>query len=169
MIDVHPILVHFPIALLTCYALAEIFLTHVERWQSFVTPSKISFLLLGTLASWGAFLSGDIVAEAIGETPLIETHAFFAGTTIWIFTILSATYTLRLAHPFLQKKATKTPLLRPLLKLDVLTHLILRPWFLTLFCLAGLIAITITGALGGAIVYGPEIDPIVSLIYHLFF
>ena len=38
-----------------------------------------------------------------------------------------------------------------------------------LIALVGIVVITITGALGGAIVYGPEVDPIVSVIYHLFF
>ena len=47
--------------------------------------------------------------------------------------------------------------------------LLFKPWLLFLLGLAVLIAITITGSLGGALVYGPEIDPVVSFIYHLFF
>jgi membrane-associated phospholipid phosphatase len=33
--------------------------------------------------------------------------------------------------------------------------------------IAGLIAITIAGALGGSIIYGPNSDPVVQLIYKL--
>jgi hypothetical protein len=32
-----------------------------------------------------------------------------------------------------------------------------------------MILVTIVGALGGALVYGPEVDPVVSVVYHLFF
>ena len=39
--------------------------------------------------------------------------------------------------------------------------------FVPLLALLGLIAITITGGLGGAIVYGKDVDPIVSFIYKL--
>jgi len=82
MINVHPIFVHFPIALLTCYALFEIVLARKASWKSFVEPSKLTLLFLGTLGSWGAFFTGDLIAEALAETPLVETHAFFASVTV---------------------------------------------------------------------------------------
>ncbi len=33
--------------------------------------------------------------------------------------------------------------------------------------IAGLVLMTVVGALGASLVYGPEIDPAVSFIYHL--
>ena len=45
---------------------------------------------------------------------------------------------------------------------------VLQSPFLILMALAGLAAITITGALGGAVVYGPNIDPVVSAVYRFF-
>lgn len=33
----------------------------------------------------------------------------------------------------------------------------------------GFVSLVVTGSLGAAIVHGPEIDPIVSFVYHLFF
>jgi len=38
-----------------------------------------------------------------------------------------------------------------------------------LHALIGAVCLTITGALGGAMVYGPTSDPFVSFIYTLFF
>lgn len=34
---------------------------------------------------------------------------------------------------------------------------------------AGLLLITLTGALGGIIAYGPDIDPVASFVYRLLF
>jgi hypothetical protein len=42
------------------------------------------------------------------------------------------------------------------------------PAVLVLLALAGLCAVTITGGLGGSMVYGPNADPVVTLIYKLF-
>lgn len=49
------------------------------------------------------------------------------------------------------------------------TGYVLRSPFLPFLALIGLIAITMTGALGGAIVYGPNVDPVVKFVYSLFF
>ena len=53
--------------------------------------------------------------------------------------------------------------------LGKIESLVLESFIVALAALAGLIAISITGALGGAIVYGPDVDPVVSLVYHLLF
>jgi len=168
MIDVHPIFVHFPIALLTCYALFEIFLARKATWKHFIEPAKLTLLFLGTVSSWTAFTTGDIAREALGETRLVETHAFFAGATVWIFTVLSGAYLIRLLVPMLKTKLAQKSPLRVFLKLEILANVLLQTWIVILGSILGLITVTITGALGGAIVYGPEIDPIVSIIYHLF-
>lgn len=38
-----------------------------------------------------------------------------------------------------------------------------------MLALLGIIAVTITGALGGAISHGANTDPVVQMIYNLFF
>jgi len=47
-----------------------------------------------------------------------------------------------------------------------LKYFILFPPVAIVLALAGLVAITVTGGLGGAIVYGPDADPFFKLVYH---
>jgi len=56
-----------------------------------------------------------------------------------------------------------------LLSLYAVMGLIRESFIVALAALARLIAISITGTLGGAIVYGPDVDLVVSLVYHLLF
>jgi len=168
--DVHPIVVHFPIALLTLYACMECL--RFERLQSLVAwfYIKLFLVLVGVGGSWFAFATGNYIAEKLGKTPLIETHAFFAVITVVIFTAIGAMYIIEWAER------------------DQLLHIrsgsfSQKVWFALLHvfhiynistirvvcALAGLVALTITGGLGGAIVYGSDIDPMVKIIHSLFF
>jgi len=50
-----------------------------------------------------------------------------------------------------------------------LKHFLIETPIVYVLAIAGIIAITFTGALGAAIVYGSDVDPIVKIIYGLFF
>jgi hypothetical protein len=66
-------------------------------------------------------------------------------------------------------RAINQPFLKKFLKiLDGITGIIHRPPVLVGLSILGLAAITVTGALGASIVYGPNIDPFVHYIYRLF-
>ena len=71
--------------------------------------------------------------------------------------------------PWLKKHLELNSALRFLSFLDVLATFITLPFVSALASALGLVAVTITGALGGALVYGPDVDPFVSLIYRLLF
>jgi hypothetical protein len=47
--------------------------------------------------------------------------------------------------------------------------IVLNVYIAPLLALLGIIAVTITGALGGAIAHGADTDPVVQMIYSLFF
>jgi len=168
MFDVHPIVVHFPIALLMLYAMVEICSPHLSKYGKAHVAIKLSFLFIGTVASWVALSTGEIAAETIGEGGLVGVHSFFAGATVWIFSLTAGAYFWSyIAKPFLTKRNFRLPL--AITKaIDTLAGLILHRVFVVLLAVAGLLTLTTTGALGGAIVYGPEVDPIVSFVYHLF-
>lgn len=170
--DIHPISVHFPIALLTLYAGLELLTIHRYFRTIIWKYIRSTFLILGAISALITIQTGEIAAEMNfgGENgnALITMHSFWANASAWIFCIIAGAYLLGLINENSKLNAIylKLPLiLRSIL--DKAESLIAKSWLRFLFALAGLTAITITGALGGAIVYGPTVDPIVNAIYKL--
>ncbi|MEI6400281.1 MAG: DUF2231 domain-containing protein [bacterium] len=164
--NIHPIFVHFPIALLTFYALFEVFAWKKVKATTWFIYVKATLLFIGVLSGFAALNTGGSAEDLIGRSNLIETHATFATASMWLFVILSLVYIIG----FILESAyiINFPKLQNLL--NGIQNYINKFYFLIpAIAFIGLIFITITGALGGAIVYGPDIDPIVSFVYHLFF
>ena len=99
-------------------------------------------------------------------------HSTFAGVAIAVFSLLGVAYLLWFvensavgARGFFQAEwfAPAWRMLR------AFGRFVRTPLLAALMALVGLVALTITGGLGAAIVYGPAIDPFVGSIYHLFF
>lgn len=153
---------HFPVALLTLYALMEILRVSSITKNTWYTPVKKAFLFIGVLSSWAALQSGELAEDLFRNShALIERHAQFGSITTWIFGILAGAYITEL---LLSKSIlSKYPVVSNFLK--KLTKLILS--VAPLLAVVGLIAITITGALGGAISRGPDVDPIARFFYDL--
>jgi len=129
----HPMLVHFPIALVAIGFLAEFaFLLFKKE----VCLTKIGFYLLviGTLTACATWLSGDLftseMSGAAGE--IRETHELLATITV---VLLIATLVLRSALLFKKSENTKLKTLA--------------------FVLYGLAALSVsaTGFFGGTLVY----------------
>ena len=166
-LNIHPVFVHFPIAFLTFYALFEILQFRVLTRQSWYTPIKCIFLFLGTLSGFAALQTGEMAEEIVGESRLMEIHATWASITIWIFGVLSVCYILLFISRttwFMEHVESKFKRAGTLFPAMAETILKIAP----LGALVGLVAVTITGSLGGAIVYGPDADPIVRFVYNLF-
>ena len=174
--NIHPFFVHFPIALLAVYSLLELgsyFFSSVRR-QVWVFPVKAFLLFAGVLAALVALATGGIAEDLIEGTArsyILEVHSPFAGATTLLYVILAASYTVRI----FQMKGWGNQLfgsnrfLAPILRLkERLAHIILDTALLWILALLALIGMMVTGALGAAIVYGPDIDPAVSFVYHLF-
>lgn len=170
--NIHPILVHFPIALMTIYAIAELIRFQKVKDLAYWFYIKAFLLIAGTLTSFLALSTGETAEHLSNRSlrPLIEIHSNFAGASVWIFGILSAVYLIALINKssFNQKLIDSSFGKIWNIKVNIANR-ILNSYLPIILALAGLIAITITGALGGAIVYGPEVDPIVNFIYNLFF
>lgn len=136
---------------------------------------KGSFVIIGVLSTFPALATGEFVGENLEHTSkgtLIELHSAFASFATAVFMGLAVIYLILLIdnNSWVINKLKKISILNNFYEilLKVSRKLFIRP-ILSGVALLGLIFIILTGGLGGAIVYGPDVDPIVKFIYNLFF
>ena len=173
--NIHPILVHFPVALLTLYAIMEVL--RFTKLQSMVGwwYGKAYLAVVGAVAVSAAFASGDesggrSVLDPATHAKVFELHETWAAVTVTIFVVIGFHYLIELLrrNPSVIRFTEKSHLTQQIWNiLSRLSRFIGTPMVLVVLALAGLAAITITGGLGGSIVYGADVDPAVSLIYKL--
>lgn len=129
----HPMLVHFPIALVVIGFLAELASAYFKKE---VCLTKVGFylLLFGTLSALFAWLTGVFfTSEMSGSAGEIkETHEIFAGITLGLLVIASV---LRLFLQFREKQDSRIKWLS-----------------FVLYALAA-ISVSVTGFFGGNLVY----------------
>lgn len=144
--NIHPIVVHFPIALLTVYSLMECLrfrkVLELPHWFSI----KASFVILGALGAAAAYVSGP---EGAARSLLGEMHESFAFATLVIFAGIALMYALEWFFP------------------SKYSNVVMRPYIIVPLALAGLVVVTITGGLGGALVYGTTFDPFMAPVFRL--
>jgi uncharacterized membrane protein len=168
--NIHPIFVHFPIALLTVYAVLELVRFNKITSQIYWFYVKASILFAGALGAFAALSTGDGAEQTIAKElrPLVEIHSTFAAISTWIFLFIGLVYIVL----WINKTDWNQQLFDGRFSkiwgtlLNSATKMYESP-FIIILAFLGLLSITMTGALGGAIVYGPNIDPVVSFFYHL--
>ena len=89
MIDtsfLHPMIVHFPIALLIVGFIAEI--TGLVLKNDFFTKAAFYLLILGTLGVISAYITGNIAGDGVSETGALkvalDAHESAALLTLWL-------------------------------------------------------------------------------------
>lgn len=162
----HPIVVHFPVALCTLYALLELagrlkFL-NARPWFFYV---KAVFAIIGAGGTVAAYLTGRLQFVTLDEVDVMtRTHAQWAWYTMWLFAFIGLMYLVLLVGKefptWLQKNAL-------LARVYGWSNALTSSWFMPAIALVGLMCITVTGALGGATVYGRDVDPAVKIITDL--
>lgn len=73
--NIHPIIVHFPIAFLVIWSLCEIF--PVSRWFTNVNwkPVKNFLVVIGFFGGWVAQMTGEQAEHLVGRSQLVHpTH-----------------------------------------------------------------------------------------------
>lgn len=168
--DIHPLIVHFPIAFLGCYVVLE--LVPFSRWYSRMPWDSIkTFLVIfGTVGAMIALGTGSLAEENVGGSlrNVVEMHQSFATITTSIFGILAVTYLIQWLfreHATLLRFAPNSVALFG----KAVSDFVLQRWLVVFLSLIGLIALGVTGALGGIIVYGPDLDPFTRFVYSLIF
>lgn len=170
--NIHPIFVHFPIALMTVYAIAELIRFKQLTQTAYFFYIKAVLVIVGTLSAFLALNTGEGAEDLVSRSldSLVEIHSSFASASTWIFGIIAALYLISWVNKSEWNQKLMAGVFSKIWSIKVkIANRILNSSLIILMALAGLVVITITGALGGAIVYGPDIDPIVNFIYHLFF
>ncbi len=94
MIDtthIHPMIVHFPIALLIVGFLFDLIGTFFKK--EFYSNAGFYLLILGTLGVIAAYFSGDLAGDGISEVgalkQALETHESAAQLSLWLMVIAS--------------------------------------------------------------------------------
>ena len=170
--NIHPLFVHFPIALLAVYALLEIITPFVNKkaYKTYVEHAKTWFVSIGIVSTVPTIITGGLAGELVGETKLIEAHESFAIATTVVFALLASGYILRVCDACgVSTWLTRvhTLIARALTIVRRISAVFMYPPVRITLAVVGLALITITGGLGASIVYGPGIDPIVTFIYTL--
>ncbi|MCP1145034.1 DUF2231 domain-containing protein [Lysinibacillus endophyticus] len=142
----HPLVVHFPIALLFVAAIIEVVNVFVKK----ETLNKFGTLLMiiGIVTGVGSYLSGENAehfaknawGKSVHET--IELHEFYAGLSLLVFFILLL-LKLIFKHSILKEiKWSKGAIIKGVSSI-----------LIVLLCIFGITALIITGHLGGKVVY----------------
>jgi uncharacterized membrane protein len=173
--NIHPLFVHFPIALLTIYAMMQLVPLKWKKSFPWWNGAGAFLVTIGWLLTLPSGATGGIAEELVKEKinpALIEMHAMFAGFTIVIFFIFFAGEMVRVfkERGWGDSIASKNPLFFRVWNFkQKCSHVILDTFLTKVVAVVGLLVLAVTGGLGGAIAYNPEIDPVVSTIYHFFF
>lgn len=111
---IHPLIVHFPIALLL---IAPIFVIMGLAARKTSTPFFLSALVLmvcGTVAAFIAVETGEAAGELAirtgGVGPVLERHEDLAETTLTIFTILTIVFAIMAIGPIFLPKPINRPI-----------------------------------------------------------
>lgn len=179
--NLHPIFVHFPIALLTLYALMELARFKWLMARPYWFYAKAVLLIAGGLGALAALLTGDMAKLAVrqGEfhpaianfKQVVNMHENFADASAAIFGVLAASYLILWLsrEGFAIWLGQRSGLQKIWGWLVKPAEFFAQSRLVIFLALAGLICITITGGLGGAMVYGPNADPFFGVIYKMLF
>jgi uncharacterized membrane protein len=172
MQNIHPLFVHFPIALFTIFTILEIL-----PWKRFQRSRsgfliKATFIIIGSLSSLVTLKTGEMAEHALGNNVsirnLVETHSTFANAASYIYGFIALLYLITLIERYTSIDDKSPQLVSILNRVIKIKNYSWKRFFLVPLAIIGLVLITITGSLGGAIVYGPDIDPVVKFIYTTF-
>ncbi len=150
--NIHPIFVHFPIALFTLYAFFEVIRLPVLIRQAWYFYIKAVLVITGSATSFMAVITGNMAKKFMAGHPALQLHERFGFATTIIFVVIAVAYIFawKSKESGLENFGSK---------------LVNSKWVIILAVL-GFACLTITGGLGGAMVYGPDADPLFRPIYR---
>ncbi|MGI9118259.1 MAG: DUF2231 domain-containing protein [Minisyncoccia bacterium] len=164
--NIHPIFVHFPIALLFIYSIIKIL--PLEKWFPTVSWKHIerALLVFGTLGAFAALTTGE-VAEHLAKPnhQLVEMHSLFAGISTWVYTALLLGEILTILKEKFSFKFEKFVTLNK--AINFIQKILTNEIIVLVLAIVGFVAITVTGLLGGVMVYGTSADPFAKIVLQI--
>lgn len=170
-LNIHPLIVHFPIAFLFLYSILELIRFRGLNSHTFWLFSKSLTSILGAIGAVVASMAGELAEERFrGSEQLkyVEIHSTFATATTVLAVIVAVIYAITwLKTTELPGRLFKIDIIGKIWNLLLQIHrIVYRPPIMILLALALLVVLSVTGAIGGGIVYGPENDPLTKIIYQ---
>lgn len=178
--DYHPIIVHMPVAFLTVYALLEILTACFVRFNTkTIFYIKCFLVFAGMIGVSGALATGEVASYLNRDSvprSILHAHeewAEFTAGFFWIPIIIYVVMTLSYERSYFEAKMVSwfgqqkfiTTIFNFSKKVSSLIER--NRWLLVVVAVVGLITVTVTGALGGAMVYGPNADPFIETVISL--
>lgn len=137
----------------------------MTRWFPRVAWRDIerTLLVVGVLGAFAASTTGEIAEELVRpDHALVEMHSLFAGISTWLYGALlvgELAAWLRNRFQTMPKVLTQITL--------VLDRVLCNSVLSRIIALAAIIAISVTGLLGGVMVYGTSADPIAGFVLKI--
>jgi len=164
--NLHPLFVHFPIAFLFLYSIIKIL--PLPKWFPLVSWKHIerALLVFGVIGAFVAMYTGEIAEELVNpNNKLVEMHSFFATISTWVYTLLLVGEALEVIIPRISIKITSFTTLNK--TLTFIKNTLTNQTLSTTLAFLGLVAISVTGLLGGVIVYGTSADPVAGIVLKI--
>ncbi len=166
--NIHPIFVHFPIALLFVYSVLRVLQEPLQKWFPKVAWRQIgrALLVFGVLGSFAALLTGEMAEELTRpQHDLVEAHEMFANTTTWLYVVLLVGEIASYVYANFVTQLERMPVIKKIVALleRILCHKIVAP----VLALVALTTLMLTGMLGGVMVYGTTADPFAQTVLNI--
>lgn len=163
--NIHPLFVHFPIALLILYSFIKI--VPFERWFSGIAWKQVRQVLLvfGVLGAFASLTTGEIAEELVRpDRNIVEMHELFGNISTWVYAVLLLSEMMSILNAYVVPKFKNQALINASLKLEnFLSNYSLG----ILLAVVGFVSISVTGLLGGVMVYGFTADPFAPIVLQI--
>jgi len=152
--DLHPLVIHYPIAFLTTYAVFELLRFRRVLDLPYWFYIKAMLVVVGELGAIATVLTAVFSTSTLaGESPLADMYINFILITALIFGLITLAYVSKYSG---QSSA-----------LTMWSSFILKPIIIIPLATIGLFFIVVAGGLFGATVYGTHFDPLLAPIFKL--
>lgn len=165
---IHPLFVHFPIALLIVYSLLEIITAIWPKYTEKLQTTKIICLWLWLAGAFVALQTWEFdqhTSKILLYRNILHWHSNLASATTTIYGILTAIYIWQRANT---QYANNIYVIKYQNIISQIISIIYKYRLLLILSIVWLILVSIVWWLGGILAYGPDIDPITQFLYGIF-